>query len=485
MRGQLYINGQWTNGNGENFLSTNPVSNKLIWQGNEADQLQINSAVNAAQQAFYSWSNLDFKRREDILAKYTKLLEKNKEKFAELIGSETGKPLWESRTEVATMIGKFVISVKSYHERTGDLTDLENNSGTMLKHKPHGVVAIFGPYNFPGHLPNGHMIPALLAGNTVILKPSRLTPAVAELMVEYLVEAGLPSGVVNLIHGSGSLLANHQNLNGIFFTGSFATGLKIQKNLVNNTDKILALEMGGNNPLVITNNITNIKAAVYNAIQSIFISAGQRCTCARRLILIKSARTEDFIEKFVAAVEKLKVDNYDATPEPFCGAVISSDAADEILNKIQERVEAGGKVILKCKKLQENTGLLSPGIIDMTESMFEKDEEIFGPVVQLFWVDDLAEAIQLANSTEYGLSAGLFGNKQEFEEFYKKTSAGVINWNKPTTGASSAMPFGGVGNSGNHRPSAYYAADYCAYPVASMLSDELVLPEELLPGITL
>ena len=356
----------------------------------------------------------------------------------------------------------------------------------FIRHKPHGVVAVFGPYNFPGHLPNGHIVPALLAGNTVVFKPSELTPATAEEMVKLWEKAGLPAGVLNLVQGekeTGIALASHPGIDGLFFTGSSGTGKLIHQQFGGQPGKILALEMGGNNPLIVTE-LKNSKAAIHDTIQSAFITAGQRCTCSRRLFVPVGSWGDQFISQLVDASSKLTVGHWDDDPQPFMGALISEQAANHILSAQQQLLKLGATSLLEARKLQEATALLSPGIIDVTAVQHLPDEEYFGPLLQVIRYSDFMAAIDEANNTRYGLSAGLFSDKQQdYDLFLAHIRAGIVNWNRPITGASSEAPFGGIGESGNHRPSAYFAADYCSYPVASVESDSLIMPEKLSPGL--
>jgi succinylglutamic semialdehyde dehydrogenase len=284
-----YINGQWLGGEGQEMSSIDPAKNQIVWTGNTASESQVNAAVKAARDAFIDWSFLTFEARLSIVKKFVTLLEEHKTEFAHIIAKETGKPQWETVTEVGAMIGKVAISEKAYHERTGTVENPMPAGKAMLRHRPHGVVAVFGPYNFPGHLPNGHIVPALLAGNTVVFKPSDLTPLVGEYTVKLWQQAGIPKGVLNLVQGeveTGKALAGSDEIDGLFFTGSSTTGKLLHKQYAGKPGKILALEMGGNNSLIVTK-VDNILGAVHDIIQSAFITSGQRCTCARKLFVPK------------------------------------------------------------------------------------------------------------------------------------------------------------------------------------------------------
>ena len=482
----LLINGLWIPGEASSFDSRNPVTQEVIWSGQGASAAQVNTAIHAARAAFPAWRRRDFGEREAICRSFAELLGRDKDQLRDLIGRETGKPRWESATEVATMIAKIDISVKAYHERSGRKDGTAGDARSVLRHRPHGVVAVFGPYNFPGHLPNGHIVPALLAGNCVLFKPSEISPGVAQKTAELWVEAGLPSGVLQLVQGgrdTGIALASHAGLDGLFFTGSSGTGEALHRQFAGSPGKILALEMGGNNPLIYAD-ASSLDAAVFTVIQSAFLSAGQRCTCARRLIVPAGAAGDSFLAALVAATAKLQVGTWDAEPQPFMGAVVSLKAAEQLLAVQDDLLRRGGRALLTMTRLIEGSALLSPGIVEFADAAMLPDEEHFGPLLKVLRYHDFDEAIELANATRFGLSAGLLSEDAELHRrFLEESRAGIVNWNRPTTGASSALPFGGTGASGNHRASAYYAADYCSYPVASVEAERAVLPASLPPGM--
>ncbi|MEK1904374.1 MAG: succinylglutamate-semialdehyde dehydrogenase [Pseudomonas sp.] len=483
-----YIAGNWQAGQGEAFDSLNPVTQAVVWNGQGASAAQVDSAVQAARAAFPAWARRSLEERIGVLEQFAATLKAHGDELARTIGEETGKPLWESATEVTSMVNKVAISVQSYRERTGIKSGPLADATAVLRHKPHGVVAVFGPYNFPGHLPNGHIVPALLAGNAVVFKPSELTPKVAELTVKCWIEAGLPAGVLNLVQGAretGVALAASAGIDGLFFTGSSRTGNLLHSQFAGRPDKILALEMGGNNPLVV-DQVADLDAAVYTIIQSAFISAGQRCTCARRLLVPVGAWGDALLARLVAVSATIKVGSFDEQPAPFMGSVISLTAAEHLLKAQQHLVDRGAVALLEMIQPVPNAALLTPGILDVTAVAERIDEEFFGPLLQVIRYHGFDAAIAEANNTQYGLAAGLLSDSAErYQQFLIESRAGIVNWNKQLTGAASSAPFGGVGASGNHRASAYYAADYCAYPVASLESETLSLPATLTPGVSL
>ncbi len=484
----LYIDGKWIKGRGREFVSTNPASGEILWQAPAAGPLDIERARQAARTAFPLWSATSFDQRIKYLEAFRQIMELDKAAFSEIISKETGKPLWESLGEVGSMITKVDISIQAYKQRCAE--EIKNHPSGRLatRFKPHGVIVVLGPFNFPGHLPNGHIIPALLAGNTIIFKPSEFTPLVGQKMVTYWEQAGLPPGVLNLLQGGGDLgkaLSLNPDIDGLFFTGSYSTGKLLSEHFGKHPEKILALELGGNNPLVVSQ-ISDLLAAVYQTIQSAFLTSGQRCSCARRLIVLESKSGDQFIEALTAAIGNIKIGPYTDKPEPFMGPVISEAAMVRLLSHQASLLAKGAKSLVELKELQEKAWLVSPGLIDITHVHDVPDVEVFGPFLHVIRVKDFSAAIVEANRTHYGLAAGLFSNdEKEYTQFYQQVKAGVINWNTPLTGASSAAPFGGIGWSGNHRPSAYLAADYCAYPTASLESPQLRMPATLVPGIHL
>jgi succinylglutamic semialdehyde dehydrogenase len=482
----LFIDGRWIDGSGDTFHSTNPATEEAVWQGQAANHSDVDRAVEAAYHAQTGWANTPIEKRIALLESFVAQLKVNRARLVEAISREAGKPLWESNTEVDSMIGKIPLSIAAMNERRPPTESTVPGGIAATRFKPIGVVAVLGPFNFPGHLPNGHIVPALLAGNAVIFKPSELTPMVAQVTIECWHATGLPPGVINLVQGgasTGAALSGHPTIDGLFFTGSASVGTYLNTQFAAHPEKILALEMGGNNPLIV-HGTSNIEAATYLTIQSAFITAGQRCTCARRLIVPKGAEGDRFLELLVERTKALCVGAYTDLPEPFIGPVISAIAASKLLKEQDDLESRGGKALIKLARLPQSPAMLSPGIIDVTGVTNRADAELFGPLLQVIRVDDFEAAIRKANNTQFGLAAGLLSDSRElYEQFAREIRAGVVNWNRPTTGASGSLPFGGIGRSGNHRPSGYYAADYCSYAVAVMETPTLTMPDKLLPGM--
>lgn len=482
----LLIDQEWREGTGTLFTSHDPATHAPLWQGRAASPSDVDAAVLSAQNALQSWYELSTDERFVYLKEFSRLLRESQSSFAEIISKETGKPLWDARGEVEGMINKAPLSLEAYTLRCAELTKQQPHARSITRHRPHGVVAVLGPYNFPGHLPNGHIMPALLAGNTLVFKPSELTPLVAEETLLLWQKAGLPEGVLNLVQGgreTGHAVVHHPAIQALFFTGSYQTGLYLSGLFGTMPGKMLALEMGGNNPLVV-GEISDFNAAAYVILQSAFLSSGQRCTCARRLIIPTSQVGDELLQTLIKQIETITVGPYTQIPEPFMGPVRTEGQAQSLLDTQEALRLKGGKALCSMRPLQQGKAFLSPGLMDVTSISNRPDEEIFGPFLQVIRVSDFQEAIHEANRTKFGLSAGLLSQKQEeYALFYQQIQAGVVNWNAPLTGATSAAPFGGIKCSGNHRPSAFYAADYCAYPVASLETAELKMPHVQSPGM--
>jgi succinylglutamic semialdehyde dehydrogenase len=461
------------------LISTDPCTGDIVWSGPTGDPA---AAIAAARAAATDWAATPLANRVEIARGFAAIVRDRADPFATLIARETGKPLWEARTEVASVAAKVDISIVAQAERAGERhgeapapRSGESPVRQVVRHKPHGVLAVLGPYNFPAHLPNGHIVPALLAGNTVVFKPSELTPAVGDLLAGCWAAAGLPDGVLTVVHGAGdtgrALAAG--DIDGLLFTGSAHVGAALARQFAATPHRMLALEMGGNNPLVAWDiPDAQLDAAAALVVQSAFLSAGQRCTCARRLIVGPGG--DALLDRVVALADRIIVGAPFDAPEPFMGPVIDNRAADALVASVAALVARGATVIRPLDRPDPARPFLTPAILDVTAVTDRPDAELFGPVLQVIRVPDFAAALAEANATAFGLSAGLIGGDAAlYDRFWATSRAGVVNWNRPTNGAASNAPFGGVGLSGNHRPSAFYAADYVAWPVASLEADAI------------
>lgn len=464
---------------GKLLQSFRPYDGSLLWEGPISDVADVQAAVARARAAQSGWEAAGLEARLAVARAFRAQVEAEAAPFARLIAEETGKPFWEAKTEVASVAAKVEISIEAHAVRTGTTVRpfAADPAGAQqaVRHRPHGVLAVLGPYNFPAHLPNGHIVPALIAGNALVMKPSELTPATGEYLAALWKCAGLPDGVLTVVQGgadTGRALAA-ADTDGLLFTGSACTGAALARQFAETPQRILALEMGGNNPLLLWDVAdADVEMAARITVQSAFLSAGQRCTCARRLI-VQQGHEAALLDAIIALADRLIADQPFADPAPFMGPLIDNGAAD----RLQQAVAAlPGRVLRPLQRRNPALPFLSPALIDVTGENVP-DAELFGPVLQLIRVRDFDAAIAAANATRFGLSAALVGGDRAlFDRFWAGSRAGAVNWNRPTNGAASSAPFGGVGASGNHRPSAYYAADYCAWPVASIEAETPYLP---------
>jgi succinylglutamic semialdehyde dehydrogenase len=479
-----FINGHWIAGEGAPFTAGNPSTGGAEWRGNAASSAQVDQAISTARSALHQWSTTPIIQRIKTIEAIADGYRRSKLDLTDAICRATGKPRWESAAEIDAMVGKAQISIAAHQQRKTPATQQHGNLTAATRFRPIGVLGILGPFNMPGHLPNGHLMPALLAGNTVVFKPSELTPVVGEMMVRIAEQSGVPDGVLSLIQGgptTGSALVNHPHLDGLLFTGSHSVGAAIHRAFAGHPEKLLALEMGGNNPLIAWD-CADLEAAAHCIIQSAFITAGQRCSCARRLIV--HDHNDVLIARLTRMISSIRVALYTDDPPPFMGTVISAAAAQKLLAAQADLIARGGKPLIEMRPDPRCGALLSPGLIDTTDVSPADDQEIFGPLLQLKRVADFDAAITEANRTRFGLSAGLISDRPElYAQFSQQIRAAVLAFNRPMTGARSDLPFGGIGSSGNHRPSAYYAADYCCDPIAAVESPRVTLPDSPTPGI--
>lgn len=473
MTNSVYINGRWSDGKDDWFEKTNPANGETSWSGGAGSAEQVTDAVAAARQAQTDWARRPQHDRTTILEAYAEEVKKRADAIATAISADMGKTAWEAQAEAGAMAGKVAISIKAQVERAGTSFSEAAFGSMHLTHRPHGVMAVFGPFNFPGHLPNGHIVPALLAGNTCVFKPSELAPSVAHVMAEAFEAAGLPEGVLNIVQGgrdTGAALLDG-DINGLLFTGSAQTGLFFHRHFAGRPEVILALEMGGNNPLIVWDP-ADVQAAADIAAQSAFLTTGQRCSCARRVILPNGKWGDQVVDAIVARAKDLKIGDH-TEADAFMGPLVSEQAAQNALDFQMMLSKRGGKSLRRLKRMERGGGFVTAGVIDVTDATEIPDEELFGPLMQIIRVDGFDDAIQRANDTHYGLSGGLVSDDDAlWLRAHAEMKAGILNRNRPTAGASGAMPFGGPGHSGNFRPGAYYAADYCAWPQASQVSDQ-------------
>lgn len=480
-----FIDGRRCCGRGAPVRRRGPLGNDRP-EFRAANRDDVDQAMRSAARAFPAWSRTPFAERLEILQRYADAARAQRESLARLLAEEVGKPLWECREEAGAIAGKVDLTVRAFAERAVDrATALEGFRG-MLRYRPHGVFAVFSPYNLPMHLPNGHLVPALLGGNTVVIKSSEHAPRSALALVELLLEAGLPAEAIQLLPGereTGEAIVEHPLLRGLAFTGSSTTGRAIHRALGGRTEVITALEMGGNNPMLVLDDTDPAVMGPLVALSSM-LTAGQRCTSARRLIVPRGAHGDAVVQAVVQACDGLRISAALAEPEPFCGPLVAPEAADAVLAAYEARVAAGAEVLLPMRRIGAvSPAALSPGVLDVTRAP-PPDAEVFGPLLHVIRVEDFEVGLSVAADTHYGLSAALCGGTEaEFDRFRDAVGAGIVNRNRPTNGALSTQPFGGSGWSGNHRPAGYFSVDYCVWAMASTEAETVALPTKLPPGM--
>ncbi len=454
------------------IISIEPATGAELWRGPIGD---VDQAVGRARRAWAGWAAQPVATRMELIRRFANEIRKEADSLAELIAREVGKPLWDARGEVDAMVAHVEIAIRAYAERTSQRKFDGGLQGTMaVRHKPHGVLAVLGPFNAPAQVPASHIVPALIAGNAVVFKPSEKAPATGEFITRCFHRAGLAASVAQVLIGGpdqGRDLIAHEGVDGVLFSGSAHTGLAISRKLAMRPDKIVALQMGGNNPLVVwdTPKIADAAALV---VQSAFSGAGQRSTAARRLI-VKASIYHEVVGEVKALADRIIVGAPFDEPAPFMGPVIDNATADGLTESFLYLLSNGGRAIKHMLRPRDDQPFLSPAIIDTTAMEERPDVELFGPILQVIKVDDFDQAIAEANATRFGMCAALIGGRPEdYNTFWANVRAGVVNWNRPTTESSPGAPRGGVGLSGNFRASGTYIADSCAYPVASAELDQ-------------
>ena len=487
-----YIDGQFSRGEKSDdqwtVLSPSDLSDQVIEIESKNDH--IDEACEVAKRAYKSWRALSLDERKDFLLKLKEVYIAHKDVLAETISRETGKPLWEAKTEAAAMANKISITIEHSIKWVSEYK-LENalpQTDGFIRYKPRGVMAVVGPFNFPGHLPNGHIIPALLMGNTVVFKPSDKTPAVGQLMAEFFHKAEFPAGVFNMVQGRGTAgrrLVIDENVDGILFTGSYDVGLKIKQETIRHYWKILALEMGGKNTAIVWDD-ADLEKAIYENLIGSFLSAGQRCSCTSKIVVHKSIK-DKFVDTFYESAKKLKIGHW--KENNFMGPLISDDSVENYIRFQEIAKREGNESLMRGKSLElEHQGhYVTPSITLVKE--FDKESvyqnhEIFGPNVGIYETDDFDHALEITNSSGFGLVASVFSkNRSLYEQALMEARVGLVNWNRTTNGASSKLPFGGMGKSGNDRPSGDFAIQYCAVPVASLEDMGSFDPEKVMTGM--
>jgi succinylglutamic semialdehyde dehydrogenase len=401
-----------------------------------------------------------------------------------------GKPLWEARTEVDAVIAKVDITLTAGADLVAprDLPDV----GARIRYRPVGVCAVIGPFNFPAHLPNGHLVPALAAGNVVVFKPSERAPEVGQIMAECFVEAGFPRGVIQMVQGTGEVaqaLVGHPDVDAVMFTGSTAVGSAILAQSAPWPGRMLALELGGKNAAVVLDDADLAYAAREIAFAA-YVTAGQRCTATSRVIVQRRVAA-DLLARLEVAARETRVGPPDAT-DVFLGPVISAGAQHRCLTAVADVANRYDVVVptrtLDASAVGARGYYLAPGLYRLRDDVRDvgglESAELFAPVLTIELVDSEDEAIERVNATRYGLAASVYtAARERFERLGPELAVGVCNWNRGTVGSSSRLPFGGVKDSGNHRAAGLFSAYYCVDPVAELLVPNPSAAGALPPGL--
>lgn len=468
------------------IITVNPSNNQVIWCGRETSCSELVNIIAKAKKTQKDWENVPISDKQNIIKRFAEYVNEHVDEAAKIISDENGKPFWEAKTEVKSLINKVQVVFDAYEERAKiKVKELANGRMSYTRYRPYGVMAVLGPFNFPMSMPNSHIMPAIYAGNTVIFKPSERTIKSAEYYMHIWELAGLPDGVLQIVYGDGKigeLLIKSNDIDGALFIGSYKAGKSIEK-IMADRNRICALEMGGNSPLVIWD-YSDTRAAINIAIQSAYISSGQRCSAARRLIVNREVYN-NYIPELIEAIKNIVVGKpYDKDPVPFMGAMIDKRAVDSFIEDYHELINKGAKVLVPTNVIDElGINFVRPALLDVT-GVKDIDKEVFGPLLQLVVVDSINEAIEISNNTQYGLAAGIVTERAEiYDYYYKNTKAGIINWNQQLTGSTTINPFGGIKGSGNFHAAGYLSVDYCSYGCASIESPKANAPKELSPGL--
>ncbi len=445
---------------------------------------EVDRALAAARAAQPTFASVPQAERTQLVRRIGAVLKEREEDLARAIALDVGKPLWEARTEAQACSAKAAITADEGSKLVSTFP-APGQAGAECRFRPLGVLAVLGPFNFPVHLPNGHVLPALACGNAVVLKPSDVAPHAAEVYARCLEQAGVPRGVFNLVQGGpavGAALSAHREVDGVLFTGSWAVGQAIQKANLGQT-KLLALEMGGKNAAIVLGDADPDKAA-YDVLFSAFVSAGQRCTAASRAIVVGDARR--FARRIAQLAQHLSIGH------PFDqGVFMGPLASPAALEKFERGLAAArAETLLQSRRL-EPRGLvgcyLTPSVHFVAErrnSAYER-EELFGPDLAVYPAASEEEAVRIANATDYGLAASVHTrDAAAFDRCQQSLECGVVSWNAPTVGASGRLPFGGLKRSGNHRPAGLWSPLYCAAPVAVLRGEAGLERKGLAPGVS-
>lgn len=448
-----FIGGEWVNSaSGETFESINPATEEVLAIAQKGNATDIDKAVESAKKAYTEWRLMPAPRRGEILYEVARILAERKEDLARLMTQEMGKILAETRGDVQEAIDMAYYMGGEGRRMQGYTAPVEmpNKFGMALRDSV-GVVGLITPWNFPVAVPSWKMLPALVAGNCVVWKPSEDTPAISAAFVQVFADAGLPAGVLNLVTGvgdAGAALAIHPNVRVISFTGSTTTGLNVYTKAAA-VGKKVTLEMGGKNAIIVMDD-ANLSLAVDAINWSAFGTTGQRCTATSRLIVQKGIKSK-LIEALAEKAKMIKV-GYGIQPDVQMGPLVNLKALNKVASYMDVAKTDGARILVGGGRAEMDKGFFFlPTILDgVKQGMRVEQEEIFGPVLSVVEVGSLEEAIHVNNSTAYGLSSSIFTeNVNAAFRAIRDLTTGIVYINHGTTGAEIQFPFGGTRGTGN------------------------------------
>jgi succinylglutamic semialdehyde dehydrogenase len=478
-----YFNGQFTHPDGiKNVSSSDTVKKKspaktaeVIWEAPLFND-HVDHVIESAVHGFKTWKKTSIEERISFLRRYQTEIKKRSDDIAMAIALEVGKPLWEAKTEAASVAAKVDVTINDSLPRIMNkkIDEVMPKITGHVIYKPIGPSLVIGPFNFPCHLANGQILSALLAGNSIVFKPSEKTIYSSQILIECFHAAGMPKGVINFINGTGAIsskLTSDKRLRAIFFTGSRAVGLKILENTHRDLGKMVALELGGKNTSIIHHD-AHLDHALPELLRACFLTSGQRCT-STSIILVQRKIEAEFIERFKKLTEKIIVGSpLQTTPTPFMGPLIDEAAMKLYFDYCQLAKTEGAEELIKPQHLNEEGNFCSPSIHYMkTPKLKGKfyQEEIFGPNCCIIPYDTIEEAIHMSNATDYGLAAAIFTRDTNlYHQCVQEIDSGLLNLNRSTVGATARLPFGGVKDSGNFHPAAVSMIDHCVTSLASL-----------------
>ncbi|MBW2464217.1 MAG: aldehyde dehydrogenase family protein, partial [Deltaproteobacteria bacterium] len=463
-----FIGGRFLAPEGESLVSLNPVTGAPVLETAFSPK-RMDAAAAAAAEALPAWRAKSFDERVRVLERFREAIRERTDVLADAIVREVGKLRPEAKTEIRALVGRFDL-VKS--RILADLHEgpLPTHPNEVLRHHPHGVVGVVGPFNFPLHLCHAHVVPALMLGNTVVMKPSEVAPLAGQRYAEAAEAAGLPQGVLNVVQGggvSGAALLQAEPLRALAFTGSWPTGRRILEALLDRPEVLVALEMGGKNTCIVRED-ADLRQAAHEIVVGGYLTSGQRCTCTDRVLVHQSVKAP-LVDALRRMVDNLAYGDPDDA-SVFAGPMATSAAVDKLNAAIEKGTAKGAEEVARGRA-PEGGNFFAPRLHVLPDGLHEvdgyTDVELFGPDVHLESFLDDDEAIAALRAAPVGLAHSVFSaNREAFDRYFDGTPVGILNWNRSTNQASPRLPFGGIGTAGNFRPAGGYAHRNLTVPVA-------------------